>query len=65
MYISLTNSPSRGVNDWSDTSRPYDNDDDGGEAPPVASSDPPVDDPAAPPEEPHHPWLVPGSGSSF
>ena len=71
MYISLVNGLSDGSTKWSAPDRPYDNDDDNGDAPQIPIADPPadtppIDDPAAThPEQPHHPWLVPGAGSSF
>ena len=70
MHISLIESLSGGFKKWSDANRPYDHDDGAADAPPIPISDPPadatpVDDPATLRGQPHHPWLVPGAGSSF
>jgi len=66
MYISLMNSLSSGFRKWSDAHQPDHNDDDDAKAgTPIPIAYPPLDDPAATLEQPHHPWLVPGAGSSF
>ena len=64
MYASLMNSLSSGFPEWSDSHQPDHNDDGVGGTTPIPVTDPPIDDPA-PIEEPHHPWLVPGAGSSL
>jgi hypothetical protein len=65
MYISLMNSLSSGFRKWSDSHQPDHNDDEFGGTTPLPIAEPPVDDPAAIEEPPHHPWLVPGAGSSL
>ena len=64
MYISLTDSLTKGFRKWADTHQPDGKIDDhagGGEAAIIADSD--VDGVVlAPPEQAHCPWLVPGEG---
>jgi hypothetical protein len=65
MYISLMNSLSSGFRKWSDSHQPNHNDDEVGDPCPMPIAEPHVDDPAPIEEPPHHPWLVPGAGSSL
>jgi len=65
MDISLVNGLSRGFRKWSDSHQPDPNDDEAERGTPIPVADPPADDLAPIEEPPHHPWRIPGAGSSF